>query len=284
VIIGELLDELAAAVAGPLVPPDRATARDLIAALLDRPRFWPTAHRDEILAAGDVEAARAAAARLREGMPLAYAVGRAAFRRLTLKVDRRVLIPRQETEQLVDVVLAQTGGAGTVADIGTGSGAIALALASEGNYERVIATERSEGALEVARSNLNSIPAHRRSVVEFRRGDLCEPLRGERVGAVVSNPPYIAPEEAAELPASVRDWEPTDALFSEANGMAATYDLLRTAPDVLLPGGVLVVEVDARRGRLARARAATDGRYRDVELLSDLTGRERFLVARRQES
>jgi release factor glutamine methyltransferase len=212
-----------------------------------------------------------------------YAVGRAAFRHLTLNVDGRVLIPRPETELLVEIALALAGGGGTVADIGTGSGAVALALASEGQFERVIATDISADALDVARANLAAIAADRRGVVEFRQGDLLAPILGDRVRAVVSNPPYISPAELADLPADVRDWEPHLALFSADDGMAAIRAIIRDAPAVLEPGGILVMEIDARRAGLARDAAATDTRYCDVELRLDLTGRERFLVARHKE-
>lgn len=279
--IGELLDALATELDGPTVPPARATARDLIAALVDKPRFWPSAHRDDLLGDATVARAREAARQIRSGMPFAYAVQRSSFRHLTLRVDRRVLIPRQETEELVGHALAMTGGRGAIADIGTGSGAIALSLAAEGAFDRVIATDVSEDALNVARANLDAIPEARRAAIEFRCGDLLAPLAGERLGAVVSNPPYIAPEEESDLPEAVRSWEPRRALISEAGGMAATYGILAAAPDVLESGGMLVVETDSRRAGLARERAATDGRYVDVELRRDLSGRDRFLVARR---
>jgi release factor glutamine methyltransferase len=281
--VGVLLDGVARFLVGPDDPPARADARDLIAALLDRARFWPTANRELVLE--DELAARivAAAEKLKGGMPMQYAVGRAAFRHLTLQVDPRVLIPRPETELLVEIALAHAGGGGTVADIGTGSGAVALALASEGQFARVIATDISADALDVARANLAAIAEDRRGVVEFRQGDLLTPILGERVRAVVSNPPYISPAELADLPAGVRDWEPHLALFSADDGMAAIRAIVRDAPAVLEPGGILVMEVDARRAGLARDAAATDARYRDVELRLDLTGRERFLVARHKE-
>jgi release factor glutamine methyltransferase len=279
--IGTLLDELAGTLAGAGVPPDRGGARDLIAAVLDRPRFWPTAHRDTPLDEAQHAAARRAADALRRGMPFAYAVGKAAFRHLTLKVDRRVLIPRPETEVLVDLALAATGGRGTIADVGTGSGAIALALAAEGQFERVIATDLSEAALDVARANLDAIPADRRHVVEFRQGDLTAPLAGERVTALVSNPPYIATSERDTLPASVLEWEPAGALFSGDDGMYAIDRLIGEAADVVAPGGLFLLELDARRAQLAMGRAETNGRWSDVQIRRDLTGRERFLVARR---
>lgn len=282
--IAELLDRLSAELAGPAVPPARAEARDLIAAVLDKPKFWPAANLSCELDAPTTAAIGGAAERLRSGMPFAYAVGSSTFRHLTLRVDPRVLIPRPETEMIVDLVIAVTRNSGAVADVGTGSGAIALALAAEGAFERVIATDISADALAVATVNLAAIAPNRRSVIEFRRGDMISPLRGERLQAVVSNPPYISPREAGDLPAGVRDWEPPLALFSDGDGMAAIRAIVRDAPSVLGPGGALVLEVDARRARSAHDCAATDARWRDVELRLDLTGRERFLVARRKES
>ena len=281
--LAEVFDAVARELAGDGVPPARADARDLIAAVLGKPRFWPTAHPSVTLDAAVIHSIEKAAHRLKRGMPFQYAVGTAAFRHLTLRVDQRVLIPRQETELIVDLTLGLADGGGIVADVGTGSGAIALALASEGRFERVIATDVSEDALAVARSNLEAIPADRRGLVEFRTGDLLAPLRGEGLRAVVSNPPYISPSESGDLPAGVRDWEPHLALFSAEDGMAAIRAIVRDAPLVLASGGVLVLEVDARRAGLARAWAATDTRWRDVDIKLDLTGRERFLVARRQE-
>jgi release factor glutamine methyltransferase len=180
------------------------------------------------------------------------------------------------------VGLVGTGG-GTAADIGTGSGAIALALASEGKFDRIIATDLSDDALDVARANLAAIPPDKRSVIEFRSGNLLEPLSGDLLRAIVSNPPYISPLEEGDLPPGVRDWEPSLALFSEEDGMAAIRGIVRGAAALLEPGGLLAVEIDSRRAGVARECAETDTRFRDVEIRTDLTGRERFLVARRQE-
>ena len=275
-LLGELQDELAEALGG-----DRGGARDLIAALLDKPRFWPSAHREEQVEAHLSAQARSAAASIRAGMPFAYAVGRASFRHLSLRVDRRVLIPRPETELIVDIVLEATGGKGLVADIGTGSGAIALALAAEGSFDRVFATDVSADALSVARHNLEEIPADRRPLVEFREGDLCAPMTGLRLDALVSNPPYIANPERAALPPSVRDWEPSVALFSGDDGMDAIRRLVTDAANVLAPGGTLVVEIDSRRAELAREAATAHSHWDGAMIRRDLTGRERFLVARR---
>jgi release factor glutamine methyltransferase len=282
--LSELFDRLAIDLAGDGVPPARADARDLIAAILEKPRFWPSANQSLELDDATASAIMQAGEKMAGGMPMQYAVGRAAFRHLELHVDRRVLIPRPETEMLVELVLGLAGHGGTAVDVGTGSGAIALALAAEGRFERIIATDVSADALEVARSNLVAIPAGRRSLLDFRLGDLLAPVAGVRARAIVSNPPYISPAEKGDLPAGVRDWEPPLALFSEEDGMAAIRGIVRDAASLLEPGGLLAVEIDSRRAQPARECAETDLRYRDVEIRTDLTGRERFLVARRKES
>jgi release factor glutamine methyltransferase len=282
--IGALLDTLAEELVAPGVPPARAEARDLIAGVLDQPRFWPSAHRDDPLEHEVETSIRAAARRRAEGMPLQYAIGRCAFRHLSLRVDRRVLIPRPETELLVDLVLAaQRGGEGRVVDVGTGSGAIALALAAEGGFAEVHAVDLSSDALEVARANLAAIPPDRRARVTFHQGSLLVPLLGMPLDAVVSNPPYISPSEAAELPRLVRDWEPEMALFADEDGMSVIRALVPQAAESLVPGGLLALEVDSRRADLAVSMVAADGRFMDIETRLDLTGRPRFVVARRQE-
>ena len=270
-------------------PPD---SRDLVAALYDVPRFWPTLNGGVEVEPEMRERALRAAGKLALGAPLEYAVGRASFRHLTLDVDERVLIPRPETEQLVDIVLEMEGGrtGGLAVDVGTGSGAIALALASEGRFDRVVATDVSLDALAVARENVRLTAALRRAPVELVHCSLLDGLRGagERLDVatsarvIVSNPPYIAYPEAAELPASVRDWEPPVALYSGADGMTATARLVRDAADLLAAGGLLALEVDARRASLVAELLARDSRYREVGVRLDLFGRERFVIGRRE--
>jgi release factor glutamine methyltransferase len=266
------------------VPDAAAEARDLVAVLAGHPRFWPTLHSNEYSDPRLVQDALAAARRRAAGAPFAYAAGRAAFRHLTLHVDERVLIPRQETEVLVDLVLQEcrdrTGG--VVADVCTGSGAIALALASEGRFDRVIACDVASDALRVARDNAARLPAAVRDRVEFRAGDLLVPLAGERLDVLVSNPPYIAWDEAVTLPASVRNWEPMHALLSGAQGLEATHRLVTGAPPLVCSGGLLALEVDARRALLAAETAAAHGAWTDITVHLDLTGRERFVLARRR--
>lgn len=259
-----------------------AEARELVAALLDVPRFWPAMNAGAPAEPELLRRAIGAAEKRAMGAPLAYAVGRASFRHLTLDVDERVLIPRPETEQLVDLVLELEDGTGGIAvDVGTGSGAIALALASEGRYERVVAVDLSQDAIAVASHNAALLSHALRCPVEFRHGSLLGPVAELRPRVIVSNPPYIAFAEAAALPASVRDWEPSVALFSADQGLADTRRLVRQAGDLLLDGGLLALEVDARRASLVAELVSADRRFREVAVRLDLSGRERFVTARR---
>ena len=284
--LGELVAAIAPVLAHAGLADARAEARDLVAALADQPRFWPTLRAAEAADPGLVAAAHAAASRRVRGAPFAYAVRRAAFRHLTLDVDERVLIPRQETEVLVDEVLALLAGVagGIVVDVGTGSGAIALALASEGEFDRVVATDVSADALDVARANAERLAPALRAPIEFRHGAFLAPLDDLRghVRAIVSNPPYIAFHEAAALPAGVRDWEPALALFAGADGMAAIATIAREAAGVLQPGGLLALEIDARRAGTAAELVSNDARFADVAVRLDLAGRERFVIATRR--
>jgi HemK family putative methylases len=223
--VAALIDRLAEILAS------RDEARELLALMHDKPRFWPSTAADELLSAAEVESAVEAAERRATGMPIQYAARRAAFRHLTLAVDERVLIPRPETERLVEIVLEHTRGetGGVAVDVGTGSGAIALALASEGRFAKVIGTDISLDALAVARSNAANVAGSARAPLELRHGSLLGPVPETGLTAVVSNPPYISFSEAGELPASVRDWEPSVALFAADNGMAAIAQLVYEA-------------------------------------------------------
>lgn len=237
--------------------------------MLDRP--VPHTTRDRILAA---------VARRVRGEPMAYCTGLAPFRHLVLAVDSRVLIPRPETEVVVEEALrlAAARPGGIAVDIGTGSGAIALALASEGAFDLVIGTDVSSDALAVATANVSRLPVGA-APIEFRAGADLAPLAGVLARVIVSNPPYIAYGEAVALPASVRDWEPATALFAADDGMARYDALLAGVSDYLEADGWLVLEVDARRAQITAERAVARG-FANVRLIRDLSGRERVLVAR----
>ena len=280
--IGDLLAGCASMLESEGVGEPQREAREIVAAVLDVPKFWAAANSVADASPDVAKAVIKAAMRRAMGAPLAYAVGRASFRHLTLKVDERVLIPRVETEILVERVLERCDPkARRIADIGTGSGAIALSLAFEGEFERVFATDISLDAIHVAAANAASLGKLLKSPVEFRHGSLLAPLKRELLHAIVCNPPYVSFAEVPDLPADVRDWEPSLALLSPQDGLAMTRELIRQAPQHLVSGGLLALEVDARRAGTVAEMVSVDERYAAVEVLLDLTGRERFVFARR---
>jgi release factor glutamine methyltransferase len=221
-----------------------------------------------------------AIARRLAGEPLPHVTGWAGFRHLSLKCDGRALIPRPETEGLVDLLLQRTR-TGLVADIGTGTGCIALSLATEGGFSRIVAIDRSRDALDLAR--LNREVAGAEEAVEFVLADLCAPLGQGAFDALISNPPYLTAIEYASLDRSVRDWEPELALKSGEDGLEATTRLLDEGRAVLRPAGWLALEVDCSRAGMAANRASGLG-WEDVTIHMDLFGRERYLLARRSET
>jgi release factor glutamine methyltransferase len=232
---------------------------------------------EHILSDGQAAELRQATSRRAIGEPLSYITGLVGFRHLSLRIDRRALIPRPETEGLVDLLLQRVR-SGVAADIGTGSGCIALSLAHEGSFSRVVAVDCSSDAVALAQANARSLGGS--TPIDVVRADLCSPLRSGSCNALVSNPPYLTPEEYVRLDPSVRDWEPAVALHSGADGMEATTSLLREGQAVLEPGGWLALEVDSSRA-VAAARLASEQSWQDVSIHKDLFGRERYLLARR---
>ena len=206
--------------------------------------------------------------------PLAYVVGEWGFRRLTLAVDPRVLVPRPETEVVVERCLARLAGLDEprVLDVGTGSGAIALAVADEAHGARVTGVDSSHAALEVAGSNRQRTGLD----VELLEWDLFRGLPSGPWDLVVSNPPYVDPSEIGSLEPEVRDWEPREALV----GVGATDAVVDGAITVLRPGGALVLEV--ADGDAARVAALLERlSYQDVVVTPDLAGRDRVVEATR---
>ena len=235
-----------------------------------------TREGQEVSAAQAAEFA-GAIARRSQGEPLAHVLEEAAFRFLVLSSDRRALIPRPETEGLVDLVLERQR-RGIAADIGTGSGCIAMSLAREGNYEMVVAVDRSPEALDLARANVRSQDCP----VTLIRSDLCESLASDCFDVLVSNPPYLTDGEYATLADSVKRWEPEAALRSGEDGLAATRRLVQGGLRVVKPGGWMLLEVDSTRAGQSAAVAVEAG-WSDVQVKDDLFGRARYLVARRSE-
>ncbi len=246
----------------------------------------------ELVMALDEVAVERAAARLRSmierrtaGEPLQYVLGSWGFRHLDLMVDRRVLIPRPETESVVDAVLAEidrisaTRQPVDVVDLGTGSGAIALAVASERTCTRVWGTDASEDALVVARGNLAGL-GRAAARVRLAAGSWFEALPSSLRGGldvVVSNPPYVDP--SARLPDEVHDWEPHTALYSDSAGTADLDRIIAESPEWLRGDGALVCEHSPEQTAELVDRAAA--RFAEVEVRRDLAGRDRALVARR---
>jgi release factor glutamine methyltransferase len=223
-------------------------------------------------------------ARVRSGEPVQYVLGHWSFRHLDLLVDRRVLIPRPETEQLVELALAyaRRRGAPIIAvDLGTGSGAIGLSLAAELPIDgtTVWLTDVSADALDVARANAAGLGL-RGANTRFAGGSwfhaLPSDLRG-RLDLVVSNPPYIA-ESDGELEASVREWEPGGALFSGDDGLDAVRNIAADVMEWLAPGGSVMLEIGHRQGAAAAGLLRLSGLL-EVRVEADLAGRDRFVVA-----
>lgn len=224
--------------------------------------------------------------RLRRRMrhePLQYIEGTAAFRTLELTVDRRVLIPRPETELLVGEVLAWAARRDDTdvldaLDVGTGSGAIAISLRVEGRFGRVVATDVSADALAVAAGN--AAIAGVLESVEFRAGPLYGPVPGERFDVIVSNPPYVAEEERGSLPPEVAEWEPGTALFAGSDGLDVIRPLIGRAPDHLRDGGLLAIEIGAGQTAAVAGLVGATGRFGEPRIGKDYAGRDRIVLAR----
>ena len=257
----------------------RLNAELLLAGTLGLKRLDLYLQFDRPLRAEEIAEFKARLLRRARREPIQYIEGTAAFRNLQLRVDSRVLIPRPETEILVEEVLRRVRGREGLhaLDVGTGSGAIALSLATEGPFERVVATDLSPGALEVARAN--HAAAAPQAPLEFRAGPVYEPVRGERFDVVVSNPPYIAEGERETLDPEVREWEPATALFGGESGVEVIHALVSGAPEVLRPGGLLALEIGwTQAGAVSDLLRGVEG-FGEPEVHRDLAGRDRIVTA-----
>lgn len=298
----------AAGVESPSIEAERLLAHVLE---LDRARLTLAADRP-LPAGAAVELARLVARRA-SGEPLQHIEGTVAFRGLVLRADPRALVPRPETEQLIDVVLntlrrdagvpnpepgvrivrrppgtgsarrATAGSVDAALDVGTGSGAIALSLVAEGIARRAVGIDRSAEALEQARENRERAGIDA-SAVELRLAgeDPFEALASdERFDLLVSNPPYVRDAELPELPRDVRDHEPLVALAGGADGLELVRTIAAGAPAHLRSGARLFLEIGADQGRAATAVLEADPGWADVRVHRDLSDRERFVTARR---
>lgn len=261
----------------------RLDAEHILAHVLGVKRLQLYLQYDRPLGREDLDRFRPLLRRRAEREPLQYILGHAAFRELELMVDPRVLVPRPETEVLVEEVLtwaAARGKALSAVDVGTGSGAIALSLVHEGPFPTVVAIDASSRALEVARENARATGLAER--VDFREGSLFAPLgAGETFDVVVSNPPYVAEAEASLLEPEVGTWEPSEALFGGPDGLAVIRPLVAGAGGHLNAGGLLALEVGAGQAGPVVAEVEATGAYDDVRVRRDLAGRERLVLATR---
>jgi release factor glutamine methyltransferase len=260
----------------------RLDAEHLLAHALETTRLQLYLQYDRPLDADELAAFRPLLRRRGTREPLQYIVGRAAFRHLELAVDSRVLIPRPETEELVQIVLDWAGEREGLAalDVGTGSGCIAFSLLAEGPFERVVATDVSASALEVARLNADALEVG--SGWECREGAGFAPvLDGERFDVVVSNPPYVAAPDSAGLQPEVRDWEPAEALFAGDDGLSVLDGLVTSSAGVLRPEGLIALEVGLGQAEMVRRRIEGQGGFERARVHRDLTGRPRFVTAHR---
>lgn len=238
-------------------------------------------HRDDEVGVSTVESIRAIAGRLEKYEPLQYILGEANFFGLRLKVNRDTLIPRPETEGLVQLILDDFGSRSDlrVVDIGTGSGAIALALARNLPFAKVTAVDISDGALNVACENARRL----RCNVRFVKADILADRRLDgRYDIVVSNPPYVLDSERKGMDPNVLDYEPDSAIFAPGADPVEFYRVIsKAAAEALTDGGGLYFELNPLTAEEVRRIVEADG-FRDVDLQRDIHGRIRFLRARRK--
>lgn len=258
----------------------RLDAELLLAGVLGLKRLDLYLQHDRPLTDTELERYRSAVRRRLKREPVQYILGTAAFRTLELQVDRRVLIPRPETEILVGEVLKWAKSHernDAVLDIGTGSGAIALSLAAEGSFSRIVASDVSPDALAVAGANAARLGI---DAVEFRCGSLWEPLRaGERFDIIVSNPPYVAERDRPMLPPEVLEHEPAGALFGGAGGYAVLEAIVQGARPHMAPGSLLALEIGAGQKDEVLRLIAETGAFEDARVVDDLSGRARIALA-----
>lgn len=257
---------------------EQVVADVLMQQLLDWTKTTLVMNRGVVLTQTQVDVLEKGLLRVLAGEPVQYVSGSEWFYGRRFKVNPAVLIPRPETEELVQLVLAEIAALElkTVVDVGTGSGAIALSLKSERPDVSVIATDISPAALAVARENAHDLGVD----VTFLEGDLLQPLidKQQQVSVVVSNPPYIAERETVVMDQSVIDYEPHLALFAANEGLALYERMLQQLPFVLVSGGIVAFEIGYQQGE-----ALTRMVYRyypsaTVTVLKDLAGHDRMLL------
>ncbi|HCP77341.1 MAG: protein-(glutamine-N5) methyltransferase, release factor-specific [Pusillimonas sp.] len=253
----------------------RLDAQVLLQHVLGVSRSWLIAHDTDVLSPAQLQAIEACFQRRQAGEPVAYIVGEREFMGHVFKVSPAVLIPRPDTELLVETALqvlrARPGEAQAMLDLGTGSGAIAISVALACSGVQVVATDASEPALRLARENAQNLGAR----VEFYAGNWYHALLGSsRFDLIVSNPPYIAPDDSHMVQGDLR-FEPRGALTDETDGLQAIRQIVQEAPEWLKPGGVLWLEHGWDQAASVRALLEQSG-FQDVQSRKDLAQIERI--------
>ena len=261
----------------------RLDAELLLAHVLDKPRSYLFTWPEQLLHSTQVAELRQLVSRRQAGVPVAYLIGQREFWHLTLKVTEATLIPRPDTELLVELALnpellswQEPSATVRVADLGTGSGAIALALASERPHWDVVAIDKSPAALAVARENAAN---NRITNTRFAEGSWCSPLAQNTMSLIVSNPPYIADGDPHLKEGDVR-FEPISALTSGIDGLEDIRQIAEQALPCLVPGGWLLLEHGYDQGAQVQTILAQAG-YTQIRTEADLAGHDRVTAARR---
>ncbi len=256
----------------------RLNAEHLIGHALGLKRMALYLQFERVLTEAELETIRPMVRRRAQREPLQHILGETDFFGLKLKTDRRALIPRPETELLVELVTQLLSAApATVLDLGTGGGAIALALARHWPAARVTAVDASDDALALAGENATALGLAER--VTLLRSDWCAALPAEaRFDLIVSNPPYLSAAETAAATPEVRDFDPSAALTAAEDGLADLRVIVATAPTWLNAGGLLALETGIAQ-HPALLRLATEAGFIRTESRQDLTGRDRFIFA-----
>jgi release factor glutamine methyltransferase len=264
----------------------RTNAELLLGAVLSVKKIDLYLNRDRILTTEEMERFYRFVQERLSGKPVQYIIGSTEFFGLELKVNPSVLIPRPETETLVEVVLEHLRGVAQprIIDVGTGSGAIAISLAKKLRDSLVFATDISTEALKVAKENANRHNVE--SQIGFVSGDLLDPLVDRNIGrtvdCVVSNPPYVSRDEFDDLPKEVRDFEPIVALKTDEEGTLFHRNIVEKSLDFLREGGILALEVGLGQAGKVADLIRSQGEFDKAEIKKDLGGIDRIVVARRR--
>ncbi|MFA5322213.1 MAG: peptide chain release factor N(5)-glutamine methyltransferase [Smithella sp.] len=282
-IVHDILNDAYQAFEAVGIPTARLDAEVLLSFCLSCDRLEFLKNPDRIISEKQFAGFRNLIARRLRWEPVAYITGRKEFWTLSLEVNRDVLIPRPDTEIIVeetlDICRKTDSGKVKILDIGTGSGAIALALAKELSSAEIIATDISSAALALAQKNARVLKL--KDKIEFRPGDLFEPLE-DQFDIIVCNPPYISEDEYKELPAGVKDYEPAAALLAGKKGTEFYEKLIHQAPVYLKKNGWLLLEIGAKQEKSVRGLMEDSGFYDSIAMRRDYAGLPRVMRARRK--